>query len=312
MMRRLAPMASVLSRRPWLVLAVGATLLVAGSSVSERSHRRRLLRRGCLEELRGTWVMSGGGNVFMRYGVRAARPGQLPVVLVHGWGISSAYFIPLAERLAVDFEVYVPDLPGHGRSSRGARALDVPGQAMALLDWMEAAGIERAILVGHSLGCQLVTAVAQHSPDRVARLVLIGPTVDPKARHLPSQLARLVLSGIFEHPSLLRYMLRDYVRMNRWLVPELRGMMADTIETRLADLQQPVMVVRGGRDLLAPPRWLRQVARLTKAKQTVEIPGWGHAVHYSAADRLVTALHPFLAEELDTRCGSAGRPRLGD
>ncbi|WP_444677845.1 alpha/beta fold hydrolase [Halomonas sp. E19] len=107
---------------------------------------------------------------------------------------------------------------------------------------------------------------------------------------------RLLLSGLFEHPAVFWLMLRDYVRMNVALGPELRGMMADAIETRLPGLTQPVMLVRGGRDLLVPAKWFLRAARLTDAAQVVQIPGRGHAVHISAAERLVQALRSFLLE----------------
>lgn len=306
-MQRLAVTGRSLSALPWKTLATGLALAAAGSVVTERARRRRLMREGRIGSLTATWLPVDGGWVHMRYADRAASPHRLPVVLVHGWGVSSAYFIPTAERLAVDFEVYAPDLPGHGYSSLADTSLDVPGQATALAEWMKAAGLERAILVGHSLGCQIAVAAARRYPGRVARLVLIAPTVDPAARSLPQQFLRLLLGSVFERPSLLRHLLRDYARMHRWLLPELRGMLADAIETDLAELQQPVMLVRGGKDRLVPSEWLHQAARLAGARRTVEIPGWGHAVQYSAAERLTRAIRPFLHGGSST---PAGRPTV--
>ena len=104
-----------------------------------------------------------------------------PIVLVHGLAVSSLYFVPLAKRLARSFTVLAPDLPGYGRSATPPRPLDVPELARALRAWLDLAGIESAIVLGNSLGCQIAVELALQSPLRVASLVLVGPTMDPGA-----------------------------------------------------------------------------------------------------------------------------------
>ena len=64
-------------------------------------------------------------------GVSAGGP---PVVLVHGLGLSGRYMLPVADRLAPRYPVYLPDLPGFGDSAKPARALDVSGLADALAE----------------------------------------------------------------------------------------------------------------------------------------------------------------------------------
>lgn len=86
-------------------------------------------------------------------------------VLVHGFGMSSSYFVPTAERLGTRFAVYAPDLPGHGGSDTPRDALDVPQFADALIAWMNGVGIERTSLVGHSFGGQIAVDAAVHYPS---------------------------------------------------------------------------------------------------------------------------------------------------
>lgn len=69
---------------------------------------------------------------------------RAPVVLVHGYGIGSSYFVPLAERLAGHVRVYAPDLPGHGRSDHDARPLGIAELGAALAAWMGARGLRGA------------------------------------------------------------------------------------------------------------------------------------------------------------------------
>lgn len=57
--------------------------------------------------------------------------------------------VPIARRIAAELPVFVPDLPGHGRSEKPERTLDVPGLAQALRAWMDAVGVRQAArLVG--------------------------------------------------------------------------------------------------------------------------------------------------------------------
>jgi 2-hydroxy-6-oxonona-2,4-dienedioate hydrolase len=109
--------------------------------------------------------------------------GGVPVVLVHGLVVSSLYMEPTAERLAPFHRVFAPDLPGFGRSDKPSRALSVAGLADALGAWMDAEGLERAVLVGNSLGCQVIAEMAARAPHRAAGVVLTGPTVEPSGPH---------------------------------------------------------------------------------------------------------------------------------
>jgi 2-hydroxy-6-oxonona-2,4-dienedioate hydrolase len=126
-----------------------------------------------------------------------------PVILVHGLVISSRYMVPLARRLAPDFQVYAPDLPGFGNSAKPPFTLTLSELADALAEWMTAAGLTRAALVGNSVGCQILAEFALRHPTRADRLVLIGPTVDPAARTARQQLARTFLNSRREPRSLV-------------------------------------------------------------------------------------------------------------
>ncbi|WP_373280991.1 alpha/beta fold hydrolase [Kineosphaera limosa] len=72
------------------------------------------------------------------------------VVLVHGLGMSSRAFRALMPRLASDFRLLAPDLPGCGDSERPSAALSVDDLVGVLVGWLDALGVERADFVGHS------------------------------------------------------------------------------------------------------------------------------------------------------------------
>ncbi len=126
-------------------------------------------------------VVNGLGMYAVSAG-EISRGGRIPLVLVHGLGVSGRYLLPALTELARSTRVYVPDLPGFGRSARPTRPLDVPELSDWLGAWMRAVGLSRAVLMGHSFGCQVVVDFALRHPELVERLVLAAPTVDPRAR----------------------------------------------------------------------------------------------------------------------------------
>jgi len=134
-------------------------------------------------------------------------------MLVHGAFISSRYMVPVAARLDAHYTVYAPDLPGYGRSDRPARVPTVAGFSDVLAHWMDAVGIARAAFIGHSFGCQIVADLAVRYPTRVARAVLIGPTVDPAHHILLQQGARLLLDGAREPGRYLPLLLGDCIKI---------------------------------------------------------------------------------------------------
>lgn len=222
-----------------------------------------------------------------------------PVVLVHGFVISGRYMRPTLRRVARAAPCWAPDLPGHGRSSTPPRALDVEGYARALLDWMTAAGLPRALLVGNSLGCQVIARAAALAPERASGLVLVGPTVDPRARTVRGQLWRLVKDAFRERPSLWFLEAFDLLRVGPFRVVDMiRITLADRIEEVLPVVRARgirVLVVRGEHDPLVPDGWARRVAELAGGRLVVVRDG-AHGVNYDEPEALTAVILEFARE----------------
>ncbi|HEX6655804.1 MAG TPA: alpha/beta hydrolase [Candidatus Limnocylindria bacterium] len=224
-------------------------------------------------------------------------PPDVPtVVLVHGVAVSSRYLVPLAQRLAPRARVYVPDLPGYGRSERPrGRDLTVPELADALLAWMDRAGAERPHLLGNSFGCQVIADLASRHPDRVGRLVLQGPTMDPRARSVWRQALRWLAVVPFERPSEGLVLLRDVWDLGpRRAADMIRMALHDPIEQRLRRISAPTLVVRGTRDAIVPQRWAEDAAQLLPNGRLVVIERAAHTINYSQPAWLASVVLPFL------------------
>ncbi|MDP9476918.1 MAG: alpha/beta hydrolase [Actinomycetota bacterium] len=241
--------------------------------------------------------MVDGLRVHARVSVDPVPEGSPAVVLVHGLVVSSRYMIPTAQKLAPHHEVCVPDLPGFGRSGKPPSVLDVAGLSDSLAAWMETVGLGSAVLVGNSVGCQVVADLALRHPERVERAVLQGPTMDPEARTTLRQAARLALDGTREPPSLLPVMLLDYASAGlRRSFATFRYALRDPIEEKLPRIQAPTLVVRGERDPIVPQRWAERAARLLPEGRLVVVPGAAHTMNYAAPSELARVVREFLGE----------------
>ena len=219
------------------------------------------------------------------------------VVLVHGLGMSTRSLLPTARRLADDFRVVIPELPGSGNSSRPAQVLDVPGLAEALIGWMDGVGLERAVLVGHSLGSQVAVHAAGRHPGRITGLVLVSPSRDPLIGTPWKKAWRLLLDGPRESPGLLLVAVVDYLRAGPVRMWKTLKASLDTDPVRtLGRVRQPTLVVRGDRDPLVSPWWASTICRLVGDGRTVTVDGGPHGLPFSRPADLVRAIRPFLYE----------------
>lgn len=222
-------------------------------------------------------------------------PGAPEVVCVHGLGCSHRYFLPLARRLAPAARVAAVDLPGFGRSRGPAEPLDMRGLSMALADWLRRTGRDGSVLLGNSNGCQVIVDLAVHAPEVLGPVVLQGPTVDPRARRVLLQAGRLLMVGFVERPDLALVLARDYAQCGpRRYFATLRHMLSDPIERKLGLVDVPAVVVRGRLDRVVPHEWAAEVAALLPQGRLVEVPGRGHALNYSAPDRLADVARSLL------------------
>ena len=178
------------------------------------------------------------------------------------------------------------------------------GLADALAGWMDACGLARAVLLGNSLGCQVVVALAARRPDLVGALVLVGPTADPAGRSVPRLAARAAVDVLREDPALYPIIARNYLRAGpRRTWRTLRHLVADRPEDRLPHVGVPALVVRGGRDAIVPAAWAGWVARRLPRGRLLTVPGAAHAVNFGAPGPLAGAVR-----ELATEAGLTGRP----
>lgn len=221
----------------------------------------------------------------------------VPLVMVHGLGTSGASLVRPMLALGPSVDPWAPDLPGFGVTSTPEHALDLAELADGLVAWMDEVGLDQVAMMGHSLGCQVLTHVATRHPERVSRAVLVGPTLDPPARSVVRQVGRLALDGLREPVSELPWVAADYFRCGpARMLKTLRDALSADVEDRLREMHLPVLLVRGRGDPVAPQQWLDHAASLLPDASMAVLPG-AHAVTYSHPGELAAAIEAFLNDE---------------
>jgi pimeloyl-ACP methyl ester carboxylesterase len=243
-----------------------------------------------------------------------------PVLLLHGQPGAAADWQRLRGALGDGVPAVAIDRPGwDGRS----RATDLAGNARAALEALDRAGVERATVVGHSLGAAVAAWLAGSAPARVGRLVLVAPAANvdslgpidyllaaPVVGWLASVGAMagggLVLGAgpvrrwVAEATALderylqaaARMLLapaawRSFVREQRYLVRDLPA-----LERRLSGIAAPTTIVAGDGDHVVPRAAARRLATQIPGAELVELEHAGHLVHVQHAGRLAEIVLP--------------------
>lgn len=246
-------------------------------------------------ELESTWTAVGGVRLHARQAVEMAPSDRPPLVLVHGVAVSSRNMAPSAVAFAPHVPVHAPDLPGHGRSDDADHVLATEELADVLAEWMRATGISPANLLGNSFGCQVAAEAAARHPELVARLVLQGPTTDPRARSYPRQVVRWVRNGRLEGATQSEVTMKDWRDAGLGvLLLTFRHCVRHRIEDVLPDIAAPTLVVRGERDPIVPQRWAEEATSLLRDGRLAVMPRASHTITSTRPDDLVDLALPFL------------------
>jgi pimeloyl-ACP methyl ester carboxylesterase len=211
--------------------------------------------------VRGHTIEVGSGR-YVHLLEKGAGP---PVVLIHGSGVAAGFFLPLLNELE-GVHALAPDLPGSGLSD----PIDLPRDryhetAVAWLDrLLDALELDTAVLVGHSAGGVSALRYALAHPDRVERLVLIGPPTLPGTRcPLPYRL--MATPGVGRLLSLVPPSPRSALRFAQFMGErETLGGHPDLVE----------LFVVAGRDPLAVSALRTEVRALVSPLALLSRSGW--------------------------------------
>lgn len=240
--------------------------------------------------------------------------GKLPIILLHGAG-SDHLCWPLHLRRLRGYRVIALDLPGHGRSE-GVALHSVEAYARSVIEFMNAMGIYRVLIVGHSLGGAIALMTAFRFPDRVTAIGMIAsgarlPLPKPLLKLLddpnwtPKVLAFLeshLFAPATRRDLITRVMKGLYQAKPEVLVSDWRAASNFDLCNELSNIDQPVWLATGSADLLTPPMLVAYLQRHLPHAVMQIIPDAGHMVLLERPGILAESLCSFL-DSLPYRLG---------
>ncbi len=254
------------------------------------------------------------------------------LLLLHGLGCDHTTWEPVIGPLSRDFTVIAPDLLGHGLSDKPRADYSVGGYANGMRDLLTVLGVDRATVVGHSLGGGVAMQFAYQFPERTERLMLVAPgglgpevtrliraiTVPgfhqalalltaPGVRHVGAAgLRALAASGLPATRDLdevadiyesfrdprARAAIRHVVRA----AVDLRGQVITMVDRAYLTEAMPMCVVWGRQDHVIPVSHATNAARVAPSARIEIIDDAGHFPHKDHPQRFVRALTDFVRQ----------------
>jgi pimeloyl-ACP methyl ester carboxylesterase len=252
-----------------------------------------------------------------------------PLLLIHGYGAGIWVWEKQVEVLSQWYRVYALDLIGHGFSDRPRIPYTSDTYIYCLRDFMDGVGIEKATLIGNSMGGGIAWAMAILSPERVDRLILIG-CVPPDVLHQVRNESFRMLMAIKDIPFLpylvmaarnknpIRQILLECISDTRLITPEvvnrqyqlskIKGTTwvlystfkhaeeALKLKDQLSLIHQPTLFIWGERDLVFPPHVGEKLHQAIAGSKFQRIEKSGHIPMWETPDEVNRAILEFLKE----------------
>lgn len=233
-------------------------------------------------------------------------PRTLPALLVPGLGLGEESWVPMMRTL---LKAEVLDaattttalLKGYGLPRGHGESLAPDALARDVVDQMAPA--PAALLIALSASCQVAAHVALQVPERVAGLVLIGPTTDPRAATWPRLVRQWVATVRSEPMHQIPVLLRQYRRTGAsTMIRAMDTARRDRIDSVLPRLRCPILVIRGAHDHIAPEDWTASLISQPRAaeghrpaaRRRVTLSAGAHMVPYTHGDLVAQAIGDFL------------------
>jgi non-heme chloroperoxidase len=253
-------------------------------------------------------------GIKMHYAEQGEARGE-PIILLHGYSDSWFSFSRVLTPLSREARVYALDLRGHGKTDKPTSGYQMRDLAADVIAFMDAKGIVRATVVGHSMGSLVAQQVALAVPKRVSHLVLVG--APPTGRHLvgwedlaqavavlpdpiPEAFAREFQVSTVHTPVGDEFMNRavsESLRLPARVWRELAaGMEVTKLEPALGRAHIPILILRGEKDAYVTGAATDSFAVMVNAKARKEYPNTGHALHWERPREFVKDVLAFVAK----------------
>ncbi len=235
-----------------------------------------------------------------------------PLLLLHGWGVSSELFAPILDGLEPGHRLIVPDLPGFGATSEPDTPWSVHDYAAWCIALLDRLGIESCDLVGHSNGGRIGIVMAAEYPGRVTRMVLAGSSGIRPRRTLASSARIRTYKALraVERSSVVPSALRrsagrradqrgsaDYRAATGTMRGTLVRLVNEDLRELLPQVHIPVLLIWGENDTETPIDDGRLMERLIPDAGLVVFEGASHYAYLEQSGRFCRIVEVFLRDD---------------
>jgi pimeloyl-ACP methyl ester carboxylesterase len=231
-----------------------------------------------------------------------------PLLLVHGWGVTSEALIECIDCLAEHHRVIAPDLPGFGRSPPLSPPLTYAAYADVLARLLTDLDIERADVAGFSMGGGVALTFAARYPERLRKLVLIAPSgcLDAQ-RSFPRQAADYVWESMLELAHRREWLGKRRVaksffghllRRPATMLVTMRMVGSQSVVEHAAEVKAPTLLLWGERDHTIPLRLASQFLERLADGTLHTVQGSYHDVVSTRPRQTAATIHGFLQEPI--------------
>lgn len=240
----------------------------------------------------------------------AGSPDAPPLLYLHGTFLGNLW-LDAHQRLAERFHVYAPDMPGFGLTARPDWMRDMSDYVLYLRDLLDALGLERPLVAGHSLGAWMALELAVWYPERVARLILCN-AAGIRVKGSPigdifAMNAHELVAACFDNPLAAAPLLPAEVNVD-YLLDQYRQRTTlaslawnpnydPKLERRLERITCPTLIVWGATDRLIPPIYGETLHQLIAGSQLVTLAGTGHMPMFEQPAEWCAAIAAFADPE---------------
>lgn len=199
-----------------------------------------------------------------------------PLILLHGLAGSARWWTHNIPALSRSFRVIAIDLPGFGASPRDHR-LDLDDVANQLAATMDQLGIERASVIGHSMGGLIAGGLAADHPERVDRLVLVDAAFLSLGQTAVRPVTGPAITLRWTAPSLLPVLVQDSLRSGPGRLADASiQLVAADWRTKLLLIRASTLVIWGEHDMICPLTIGRQIVACVPDSRLVVVEGAAH------------------------------------
>ncbi|HVB23795.1 MAG TPA: alpha/beta fold hydrolase [Ktedonobacteraceae bacterium] len=221
-----------------------------------------------------------------------------PLILVHGLAASTLWWRRNIPALARQYRVYLLDLPGFGLMRRFYYRFVLDDMADWLLAWMDAMGIARVSLIGHSMGGYICLHIAAHHPEKVRRLILVAPAGLSYKKTMLGYFFPLTLAVHYAVPSFLPILFYDALRAGPLtFVSATRDLLRTDLRNTLKSITVPTLLIWGVNDMLVPAAFAGVFRQEIANSRLLLLNKAGHVVMYDQAYAFNNAVLAFLADQ---------------